>query len=258
VHVADVLDDPAALEGDGHVHVRAAPHEALGHDPDHGAHGIVQPKLSADHAWVAAELALPEAIPEHHHRLRARSCIVARRRPADDRRHAHYVEGVERPVVASQALRVAISRPQDVADGRGDHAFEDRVPFGDLDELIDRVTRSGPALRCTRDADAHQSIDVLVRKGIQDDGVQHAVDRGRRHDPECQRQDGQNREAGSSPEPADAESNVASELLNPIHAFAFRAIRGFIHASGRSSDRRASRAAPAGSTQPARSPRAAP
>ena len=71
VHVAHAFDDPAALERDRHVDVRAAPHEPLRHDADHGAHRVVQPQLAAEHVRVAAELPLPEAVAEHHHRLRA-------------------------------------------------------------------------------------------------------------------------------------------------------------------------------------------
>ena len=48
VHVTDAFEDVSALEWDRQVHVRAAPHEALRHDADHGAHdrrsgGAVRP-----------------------------------------------------------------------------------------------------------------------------------------------------------------------------------------------------------------------
>ena len=216
VDVAHAFDDPAALERDRHVDVRAAPHEALRHDADHGAHGVVQPKLAAEHVRVAAELALPESIAQHHDRLRAGARIVGRRRPPDERRHAHHVERVERAVVAAQPLRIAVAGPQHVADGRGDDPLEDGVSLGDLDELIDRIAGPESALRRVRHPDAHQVVDVLIGKRIEDDGVEHAVDGRRGHDAERQGHDRQKGEPGTSRQPADAEPHVAPELLDPV------------------------------------------
>ena len=110
VHAAHAFDDLAPLERDRQVDVGAAPHEALRHHADDGAVDVVQAQLPAEHVRIAAELPLPEAIAEHDHRLRAGPGVGGGRRPPEERRHAHHVEGVERAVVAAQPLRIAIRR----------------------------------------------------------------------------------------------------------------------------------------------------
>ena len=120
-------------------------------------------------------------------------------------------------MVAAKALRIPLARPEDVADRRGNDPLEDRVSLGDLDELIDGIAEARAALRLARHADAHQIADVLIRKGIQDDGVKHAVDGGRGHDPEREGQDRHGGESGASRQAPDAELHIAPELFEKVH-----------------------------------------
>ena len=85
-------------------------------------------------------------------------------------------------MVAAETLRIAVAGPEHVADRGGDHALEDRVALGDLEELVDGVAGPAAPRRRARDPDAHQPVDVLVGKRIEHDGVEDAVDRRRRHD----------------------------------------------------------------------------
>ena len=213
------LDPASPLEDDGDINVGAAPHESLGHDADHRAAGVVQLQLATQHVRVAGKLALPEPIAEDDHRRCARPGVFGGRRPAEQRRHAHHVERIEGAVVAAQPLRVALADPEHVADRRRDDtgcSAEDRVPLGELDELIDRVSRPIAAHRSIRDADAHQAIDVFVRKGIQHDPVKDAVDRGGGHDAHRERQDRYGRETRILDETARRESQVTEGLIEPV------------------------------------------
>src|SRR6187551_3444586 len=135
MHGADVLDNRAALKRNGQVDVGAAPHEALRHHADYGAHRVVQPQPAPEHIGIAAELALPEAVAEHDHRFGAGAPVVAAHRPADECRDPHYLEGIERAVISAQAPWLSITGPDHVADRGGNDAFEDAVAPGDLHEL---------------------------------------------------------------------------------------------------------------------------
>ena len=80
----------------------------------------VEFQFAADHAGVAAELLLPELIAEDGHRLRAFHRIRRHGGAADQRRHAHHVEGIHGAVIAAQALRIAVAGPDDVGPGGSD------------------------------------------------------------------------------------------------------------------------------------------
>ena len=216
VDVPHALDDLAALQRDRQVDVGAAPHEPLRHHADHRADVAVQPQLAAEHVRIAVELALPEPVAEDHHRLGARRRVGGVRRAAEERRHAHDVERVEGPVVAAQPLRVAVAEPQHVADRGGDDPFEDPAALRDLEELIHRIPGARAGAVRGEHAHAGQVVDVLVRKRIEHDRVQHAVDRRRRHDAERQRQHRQRREPRRPEQAADPEPDVAGELLEPV------------------------------------------
>src|SRR6185437_6755068 len=98
-----------ALERDRNVDIRAAPHEALRHDADHRAHDVVEAHLVAEDVRIPAELPLPETVSKDYDRRRARTRIVRVGRAADERRHAHDVERVERAMVAAQPLRISLA-----------------------------------------------------------------------------------------------------------------------------------------------------
>src|SRR4051794_26978330 len=105
----------------GQVDIGAAPHESRGHYADDGAEFLIDAQRAANYAGVAAELALPELVAEERDRLGARHGVGCGGRTSDERRHAHYVEGVHGAMIASQALRLALAAPRDVTPGGSNH-----------------------------------------------------------------------------------------------------------------------------------------
>src|SRR5439155_13723537 len=139
------------------------------HHADDGANAVVETKPAPDHAEVAPELALPKPVAQHDDRFGAWLRIVRVRCAAYQRSHPHDIERIERAMVSTQPLWIALAGPQHVADGGSDGALENRVALGDLEKLVGRV--AGPtAPRCrARDPDAHQSVHVLIGKRIEND-----------------------------------------------------------------------------------------
>jgi hypothetical protein len=225
MYTTDALDDCASREHDRQIDVRPPPHEPLRHHADYGADLPVQCQLPPDDARIAAELALPEAITEHHDRRRVRPAILRRVRSAHERRYAHDLERVWGSIVPAQPLRVAISGPEDVADRGRDHAVENRAPLRNLEELIGRIAGSEAALVGAPDADAHQAVDVLVGKRVEHHGVEDAVDRRGGHDPEGKRQQRHGREPGTLGKRAKREPDVPHNGLEPVGSCASKAIR---------------------------------
>ncbi len=139
----------AALEHDRHVDVRAAPHEALRHHADDRPDRVVEPQLPADDRRVAAELPLPEAIAEHDDRLGARRAVVG----PDDVRPTSGGTPITSNVFGVPWLprsRCGSPSPVHITSliVEAIDAVEDRVPLGDLEELVGRVagaaTRAAP------------------------------------------------------------------------------------------------------------------
>ena len=65
--------------------------EARRRDPDHRHRIVVDKNVAPDHVRVAAEIVLPVAVREHHHRMGARLKIVRRiDQPAQFRAHAEH------------------------------------------------------------------------------------------------------------------------------------------------------------------------
>ncbi len=206
VHVPDAFDGASSFERHRQVNVRAAPHESLRHDADDRPHLVVESKLPSDNAGIAAELPLPELVAQHCHRRRISPAIVRDVVAAVQCRNAHHEKRVRAAVVAAQALRIAFPGPQHVGDGRRDHALEDRAAVGELQVFIGVVVGAVAVPLTSRHLDAHQVVDVLVWKRVEDDGVDDAVHGGRGHDAERQREDGQGREPRCAQERTDAEA----------------------------------------------------
>ena len=118
-------------------------------------------------------------------------------------------------MVPAQPLRLALPGPEHVADGRGDHAVEDRVALGDLEEVVGRVVEPVPPLVRVPDLDAHERVDVAVGEGIEDHGVHDAVDRRRGHDPEGDRNQRGPGHSGVAQERPGPEAQVAEYGLEP-------------------------------------------
>src|SRR5262249_916647 len=81
------------------VSIRPAPHDAAWHHSDYRPPFAVEAKLTAEYREVAAELALPEFVAEHRHRLGVFLSIRRHRGTADHGAHPHDVERVHRAVI---------------------------------------------------------------------------------------------------------------------------------------------------------------
>jgi len=215
VHAADALVGGVAAEGDRDVDVGAAPHEALRHHADDGALRPVEPQRAPDDVGVAGEARVPEPIAEDDDGGGRTLDITRGERATDERRHAHHLEGIGRPVVAAQAVRLGAVHPQHVADRRGDDALEDGVPFGDLEELIDRVTGPAEGLTGTGDAHAHEPVHVPVWERVEHHRVDDAVDGGGRHHAQRQRQHRHCRRAGVAQQRSNGEAKVPEHPRPP-------------------------------------------
>jgi len=117
VNVAHTLDDRTAMQRDGEIDVRPAPHEGAGHHAYHRANPAVQAQLAADHLGIASELALPEAVTQHAGRGRVGSVVGRRQGAADQWRDAHDFEGEGGAMIPAQPLWLSAAGPDHVADG---------------------------------------------------------------------------------------------------------------------------------------------
>src|SRR5439155_22316178 len=77
-------------ESSGRPQLRLARRKAeLGrHDTDHRVRLVVEQKLSAEHAWIAAKLRLPEAVAQERRAGGALAIVAVDEETADERLHA--------------------------------------------------------------------------------------------------------------------------------------------------------------------------
>ena len=204
---------------DGLADLLGAVEACRGHPDDGGRHRVDQDG-APDRVGAAVETALPVAMREHRDRRRRRSVVGSRDQAADRRRHAH-----ARVVVARDVLR----RDRRLGHAFGDHAdarerrrgedaghrrrrrpqpLEDgaRQRRADLaaGHRIDAALPFAGVAHATADAVLHAQQHELVgprhRQRPQQQLVDQAEDRGRRPDPQRQRQHGDDGEAGRAGE----------------------------------------------------------
>ena len=204
----------AAVKHARQVNVRAAPHEALRHDADDGAHFAVEAQLAADDAGVAAKGTLPEFVAENGDGLGAGGGIGRGRSAADERGDAHHLEGVHGAVIAAEALGFAGAGPGDVAPGGSDDAGKHRVAFGDFEKIVDGVV-TAVAAAASAHVDAHQAVGLAIGKRIDDHGVNHAVHGGASADAESERAGGHGGKRAVRGQIAPPEAQVAKKVKEP-------------------------------------------
>src|SRR5262245_19460317 len=221
MHVTDSFHNLSAPENDGKVNVRSAPHEPARHDPDDCVDPLVQAQFAPQHPRIATELPLPEAMAQDADGRRIRRPIRGSDRPAQEWRDPKNQEGIGRHVVPAEALRFSLSGPENVADGRGDHAFKNGGAFRNLQKLVGRVINPPPALSRIPDPYTHQAVDVFVWERIQDHAVDYAVHGGSRHDSQRQRENRDGCESRVLRQIANPETDVAQEFLTPERHRAF-------------------------------------
>ncbi len=189
------------------------------HHADHRERIAAQHQRLADDIRVAPEAPLPEALAQQRDSGRAGLLFLGPERATDDRLLAERLENAGGDLPAVHALRLArraagpCARAQDevlavVADERLEHL----VLVAHVLEVRHREAHLGHLLGPLGEED--QAIGLGVRERAQQDRVDHAEDRGVGADPQCERRDRDEREAGRLPQRADREADVAPELFH--------------------------------------------
>ena len=99
-------------------------------------------------------------------------------------------------MVPAQTLWFAVARPDHIADRGCDRALKDGVPLGNFQKLVRGIVDSSSGLSRFLNPDAHQVINVLIRKRIQHDRMHDAIHRCGGHDTECKGEHGHSSESG--------------------------------------------------------------
>ncbi len=188
---------------DRHEHVRAraegGPFEAAGRHADDGEGRAVDDQRLVQHRRILAELRGPEAVAEHHHRMRAGGAIVGRAEHAADRGlHAERREVAARHLRALGAERLPARRhvgaEQSVRGQPAEHLLHplEVAEHGIAEGVVavaGLVARGPAGLRPWR-AEVHQPRRVLHRQRPEQHVVEDREDRGVRADAEGNRPHG--------------------------------------------------------------------
>ena len=134
-------------------------------------------------------------------------------RTAENRLDAEHVEKVRRHDTGVDAIGLAALQEIEIHLMEFHQAVEVRrlIPVGK--ELLDRHADVGAAERRRRLTDEDQPIAVSVGQRLEQHAVNDAEDRRIRANPEAQREDGQQREAGTLPQRAHRVSQVVLQLI---------------------------------------------
>ena len=186
--------------------------ELLRHHADHFVRVVVHGERAAQNIRRPAEAALPQTVADEEH-ANALVVLLGREHATDSRAHAQHApeigRGLARPDLVGRTVagqrRVLRLRRRDVA--------EDRVAAPPLQHF----RGGGEVLRNAVAAQIVPDHDELVRGGVrqrtEQDGVEGAEHRGHAADAERQRGDGHGREPQIAADLAEAETDIARELL---------------------------------------------
>ncbi len=205
-------------ERDRKVDVADGEQELRGHHADHGEGLAVQRERAADHLGVAAEAALPESVRQHHDLLVARDVVRGTEGAPERRRDPQHVEEVGGDAQPRDPLRVlvAVQVPAPVREARD--ALERAGAVAVVAEL---GQREGIAVgRGVAGVDPVEPLRLGEGQRLEQHRVQDAVERRVGADPERQRHEREQREAGGEGEAA---QRVAQVLGDVVHGASERA-----------------------------------
>ena len=206
----------AALHRRRQPQIGDVPLEARRHHPDDSVGLAVQHQRAADHARIGTEACHPGAVVHDGDRRRAGRHVAIVEHAADERRYAEKVEAVRRHPVERQALGAGVAHPVRAELARADDVLERGGLLLIVEELLGAEIRAADdAAGAVAQDDVDEAIGAGIRKRIQRDVAQHAVDDRDGADPEGEREDGDEREAGRPQQRADAVGHVAAKILEP-------------------------------------------
>ena len=204
------------------VHLRRQPEiddvplEPWRHHADDGSWSAAEHERAADDARVGVEEPDPRAMGHDRNWRRTRRRIGRAEHPPDLRRHAEEREAVGGHPRNRQALRAGFAHPMHGVAARPDHVLERLRLLQVVEELRRReIGAAMDAIRRILQEDIHHAIGSRVRKGIEDDVAEDAVDDRDGADAEGQREDGHRREPGRPAEGSRCVHEIAPRVLQP-------------------------------------------
>src|SRR6266851_2114416 len=209
------------------IHVRRAPFETRWHYADDLVRLVNKLDGAADDFGVAHEIALPELIRQHHHRLRLLPRRrVGRNQPAPHQRANAPVIGRIRGNVHGLNIfgEIAIGGGE-IPPVHGGDVFE-RLGLAKLINLRAVQARILVTAGFIHQPNLHNALGAGVREWIDQDGVDDAEDGAGSANPERQREDCGQREAGALAEFAEGVAEIGEQGLH--EHLAWRSWRPFI------------------------------
>ena len=188
--------------------------ESFRHHPDHGVGAAVQHQDAADRVFGAIEMALPKTVAQNNFEsARSSTGLLIRvsKTAAPHWPDAKHVEKFAAYRESRDALRFLFVDECQSAISILRHSRETAVLFAEIEEV--RVTHRlqlGRRRRAVKidSADGNELVRRRKRERFQEDRVDHAEDRGVRADPERERENGDDGEAGVLDQLAQSVANV--------------------------------------------------
>ena len=162
-------------------------------DADHLVRLVVEQQVAAEDGGVAAEVALPGGVAQHHHARRAGLVFFGAERAAKERLDAEHGEVIGRHVAAVEAHRLTVHRDGRGGERLGGQGLERPVLPLQLDEVAGRGRVAGGGGR--RLPDAHDPLRVREWQRLEQHAVDQAEHRRVGTDAERQHPDGDQGEA---------------------------------------------------------------
>ncbi len=174
--------------------------ERRGQDADHFGGPAVDRDALTDRILGAAEAALPVAVRQDDAQRLAGRIVVGAEGATDDGLHAEQRQRARADEKGLHAFRIAGAGDRDISRIPGANSLERALVLA-IGQVSRRpVIRSGPVWRVLAEAD--ERLWFGEGQGLQQYAVDNAEDRGRRADPQRERQDGGCGKGGLLPEDA--------------------------------------------------------
>src|SRR6266851_3870833 len=197
------------------IHVRRAPFETRWHYADDLVRLVNKLDSAADDFGVAHEIALPELIRQHHHRLRLlpRRCVGGDQPAAELRANAPVIGRIRGNVHGLNIFGEIAIGGGEIPPVHGGDVFE-RLGLAKLINLRAVQARILVTAGFIHQPNLHNAVGPGVRKGVDEDGVNDAEDGARGAYAESEREDGGQGEAGALAEFAEGVAEVGEQRLH--------------------------------------------
>ena len=178
---------------------------------DDSARHFVEHDVAADDAGIGGESRLPELLGEQDDVvLPARSIVVRDEAAAEERRDAQHLQELVRDLEAAQPFRrAAVAQVGGDAPGE-DYGVELRPVRAPVEERA--AGRTVEAAVGSSLGDLDQPIRLWIWRRVQEERIEHAVDRGVGADAEAKRHDGDDGERRGADEQACGERKILAQV----------------------------------------------